>query len=543
MLRIYRFIILLTIISNTGIAQKMEQLGSSINTEYNEVNPIIAPDNKTLYFSRISHPSNNFGAKGSEDVWYSELRDDGIWTIARRMPNSVNKDQYNELFSVTPDGNTILISGAYTNGRRDNEAGLSMCRRTKTGWSDPVKIVIPKFDEMCKGQYLTATLSNDAKTLIMAFSEKKNGKEDDLYVSTLGKDGKWTKPEPLTGINSGSSETTPFLASDSRTLYFASDRKDGLGGLDIWKTTRIGKAWDKWTKPINLGNKINTDANDMYFSMAASGEFAYMMTKKNSAGKGDIVRFRLKEDKKEDATVGAIQTASTTPTDNSNKDDKSKTQSELDIIKPKPVVLVSGKLVDAQGRPVDARIIFQTLPDGEEVGVANSNPATGEYKITLPRGAKYSIRAEADGKIAMSKNIDLTQGTDEYKEITGQDITIVPIGAGVSVTLNNLFFAFGKAAIAEDSYPELDRMVEVMNQYPTMVVEIHGHTDNIGSNDANLKLSQDRADAVRNYLISKKIGMARLSSKGFGETKPLASNDTEEGRDKNRRVEFVIIKK
>jgi OmpA-OmpF porin, OOP family len=531
--------ILLLLLSSSLSAQKLEQLGSSVNTEYNEHTPIISPDNKTLYFSRVSHPSNAFGAKGSQDIWYSELRDDGIWTIARRMPNTVNKDQYNGLFSVTPDGNKILVSGVYTNGRRESEeVGLSMCTRTKTGWTEPNKVDIPKLSEMCKGQFLTASLANDGKTLILAFSEKKGGKEDDLYITFLSKDGKWSKPEPLTTINTSSTETTPFIASDGNTLYFASDRKDGLGGMDIWRSKRSGRGWDKWDKPVNLGKTYNTDANEYSFTMSASGEYAYMTTKKNSVGKGDIVRFNLKKEKViEDGPSSVGGNPDNQITENADKDKK-----DEGIVSVEPVTMVKGKIVDKNGKPVEAKIITQTLPDGEEFAIATSNPLTGEYQLILPRGTKYLIRAEGKDIISSSKNIDLTSQT-EYREITGQDFTTVSITSGTGIQLSNLFFKFGKSEIEEESYPELDRMIEVMNEYPTMVVEIQGHTDNIGTIEANQKLSQDRADAVRKYLNSKKIGLARVSSKGFGETKPIASNDTGEGREKNRRVEFVIVKK
>jgi OmpA-OmpF porin, OOP family len=534
--------ILLLLLSSSLFSQKLEQLGSSINTEYNELNPVVSPDSKTLYFVRVSHPSNNFGAKGSQDIWYSELRDDGIWTIARRMPNTVNKDQYNDLFSITPDGNTILVSGAYVNGRRDpDEVGLSMCKRTKTGWSEPVKLDIPKLSEMCKGQFLTASLANDGKTLIMAFSEKKNSKEDDLYISILSKDGKWSKPEPLTAINTSNTETTPFIASDNKTLYFSSDRKDGLGGTDIWRAKRSGRGWDKWDKPVNLGNVYNSDANEYSFTMSASGEYAYMTTKKNSVGKGDIVRFNLKKEEKVEVTPSGTQTNSATDPVTAETDKNKKDKKDEGGIPPiEPVTMIKGKIIDRNGRPVEAKIITQTLPDGEEFAVATSNPVTGEYQLILPRGVKYLIRVEGKDLISSSQNIDLTSQT-EYKEVTGQDFTAINIANGIDIPLNNLFFKFGKSFIEEESYPELDRMIEYMNEYPSMVVEIKGHTDNIGTIEANQKLSQDRADAVKNYLVSKKIGIARVSSKGYGETKPIASNDTEEGRGKNRRVEFAII--
>jgi OOP family OmpA-OmpF porin len=539
----YSILLLAVLSSFLTKAQTLEQLGSAINTEFNELNPIIAPDDKTLYFVRVSHPSNSFGTKGSQDVWYSEKRDDGNWTIARRMPNTINKDQYNDLFSITPDGNKILVSGVYHNGRRDNMAGISMCKRTKTGWSEPEQIVIPKFDEICKGQYLTACLSNDGKTLILAFSEKKNSKEDNLFVCFLGRDGKWSKPESLgSDINTGSTETTPFLASDNYTLYFASDRKDGgLGGTDIWVAKRKDRSWTKWSKPVNMGEKVNTDANEYSFSVAASGEYAYVSTKKNSVGKGDIVRFKLREDKKEAPVVAGLQTS-----------DKSEEQKSLDnggtpidpnSLAPTPVVIVSGRVVDSKtGKPIqDAKILYKVLPDGDE-GEAYTNPATGEYKIVLPYGAKYSYRAEVKGSIGIEKFMDLSE-IGVHKIIKDDVIKIAPIEVGVELPLNNIFFEYAKATLRPDSYPELDRIVDTMKENPNLAIEVQGHTDNVGSNESNLKLSQDRAEAVRKYLLSKKIQTARVTSVGYGETKPIATNDTEEGKALNRRVQLAIVRK
>lgn len=523
-------------------AQTLEQLGTAINSEYNELSPVIAPDDKTLYFVRVSHPSNTFGTKGSNDVWYSEKRDDGNWTVARRMPSSINKDQYNSLFSITPDGNKVLISGVYHNGRRDNAVGISMCKRTKTGWSEPEEVIIPKLNDICKGQYLTACLSNDGKTLVLAFSEKKNSQEDNLYVSFLSRAGKWSKPESLgADINTGSIETTPFLASDNYTLYFATDRKGGLGGTDIWVSKRLDRSWKRWSKPVNMGDKINSDANEYSFSVGASGEYAYVSTKKNSLGKGDIVRFKLREEKKESrVTASALQTSRSEEQKNL---DNGGTPVDARSLAPTPVVIISGRVVDNKtGKPVpDAKIVYQTLPDGED-GEAYTNPVTGEYKIVLPYGAKYSYRAEAKDFISIEKGIDLTQ-IREYKELKNEVLRIAAIEVGIDIPLNNIFFEYAKANLRPDSYPELDRMVETLQRNPNLVIEIQGHTDNVGSNESNMKLSQDRAEAVRKYLLSKKINAERVSSIGYGETRPIATNETEEGKAQNRRVQMAIVRK
>jgi outer membrane protein OmpA-like peptidoglycan-associated protein len=160
----------------------------------------------------------------------------------------------------------------------------------------------------------------------------------------------------------------------------------------------------------------------------------------------------------------------------------------------------------------------------------------------LPYGKKYSYHAIAKDFIAIGKNIDLTE-IKEFKEIDGDDLKLVAIKEGEKVPLNNIFFEYAKATLRSESFPELDRIAETLKSNVSLTIEIQGHTDNVGSNESNLKLSQDRAESVRSYLLSKKLPANRVTSLGFGETRPIASNDTEEGKSQNRRVEFVIVKK
>ncbi|GAA4449191.1 OmpA family protein [Nibrella saemangeumensis] len=512
------FTVISSSIAQQNTPAKAENLGGQVNTEYNEINPVISPDGRTLYFARISHPQNTHGAKGSQDIWYSEIQPNGQWGTARRMGFPLNKDEYNSAYSITPDGNTMLIKGAYNNGNYETR-GFSISKRTANGWSVPQKLVIPGYEKMSQGQFDCGFMSADGKVLIMAFSEKKNSKEDDVYVSFRQKDGSWSKPMNLgPEVNSKFTETTPFLASDGATLYFSSDREGGLGSNDIYVTKRVDKTWKRWSKPVNLGPAINTEGYDAYYSVAASGEYAYMTTFKNTMGKGDVVRVKLMDMNQPD------------------------TQAPKETL-PDPVVLISGKVIDQKtGKPVEARIVYETLPDGAEAGEAISNPLTGEYKIVLPYGKKYSMRAIAKDFIAEGDNIDLTE-TKGYQEIKGKELKLVPIEVGRSVRLNNIFFDVNKAELRPESFPELDRVVVTLNENPKMTIELGGHTDNTGSDESNLKLSQDRADSVREYIIGKGIEPDRVGSKGYGESKPVATNDSDEGRQQNRRVEFIIVKK
>jgi outer membrane protein OmpA-like peptidoglycan-associated protein len=210
--------------------------------------------------------------------------------------------------------------------------------------------------------------------------------------------------------------------------------------------------------------------------------------------------------------------------------------------RPKPVILVSGRVLDAKTKqPVVAQIHYELLPEGKDIGVARSGPTTGEYKITLPSGGRYAFRAEAPGYIAVNDNLDITT-LKEYRELT-RDLYLVPIEVGQTVRLNNIFFDFAKTILRDESFPELNRMADLLKSNPTMEIEIAGHTDNVGTDESNLALSRNRAIAVSDYLASKGINRSRMKVQGYGMSKPLATNDTEEGRQQNRRVEVKILKR
>ncbi len=512
---------------------KPENLGKAVNSEYNEIAPVISPDGQTLYFSRISHPQNSFGDKGSQDIWFAEAVNGGQWGLARRLPAPLNKEEYNSLYSITPDGNTILIKGAYKNGRYETR-GFSTSQRLARGWSAPEKLDIPGYEKMSKGQFDCGVLSNDGKVLVLSFSEKKNSKEDDIYVCFKQKNGSWTKPQNLgPEINTEDfTETTPFLAADGYTIYFSSNRPGGQGSNDIYYSKRIDKSWKRWSKPVNLGPAVNTDGYDAYYTVSALGDFAYLTSFKETIGKGDVVRIPL----------GGSGSG-----EGDGKDTTNLTQPVAPA--PDPVVMISGKVTDSKtGKPVEAKIIYEDMADGEEVGTATTNPLTGEYKIVLPYGKKYSMRAVAPNFIAEGENVDLTDSVTAvqgkgFREIANKSLKLVPIEAGQVVRLNNISFQFAKATLTPESFPELDRIALTMTENTKLTIELGGHTDNVGGDAANLKLSQERADTVREYLIGKGIEPDRIASKGYGEARPVATNDTPDGQAANRRVEFTILTK
>lgn len=480
----------------------------SLNTAYSEVTPRISPDGKTLYFIRADHPLNTNGSLNSQDIWVADVSNGIENATARHLEAPFNKSVYNSVAGVSPDENTLMIKGFYKNGERTGR-GYSFMYRTENGWSEPEGIEIDGYSTMPKGDFVGQYWSQDGKHLLLSFSENADDNSQDLYVSHLKEDGTWARPINLGNTINGTKtdDHSPFLASDGKTLYYSSNREGGIGNNDIWFSKRLDDTWTNWSEPENAGSDINTELWDAYYSIDASGKYAYMSSSKNSIGKEDIVKIKLKDE-----------------------------------VQPDPVTLITGRVLDSKtNKPIAATIAYNNLNDGKNYGVARTNPKTGAYKIVLPYGINYDFNANAKDYIGVSENLDLTD-VGEYKEIE-RDLFLVPIEVGSTVRLNNIFFETGSATLKPESFSELNRVVEFMENNPSVKIELGGHTDNVGNDDFNMKLSQDRVNSVLSYLKSKNVDESRIVAKGYGESKPIADNDTEEGKQKNRRVQFIILER
>jgi OmpA-OmpF porin, OOP family len=487
-----------------------ENLGAAVNSQYAELSPTISPDGKKLFFLRTGHPDNTlYPQPGTQDIWMTKLDSTGKWTPARHLKAPFNDELYNAIEGFSADGNTRYIKGYYERGQYAG-MGFSYFELTKDGWAGPTGIKVKGYESSISDadHSISSYIHTDNKTLLMSFVPKGRKKTDhDLYVSFRKENGNFSEPVLLPVVSSPYDEIGPFLASDGVTLYFASTRPGGYGSHDIWMSRRLDDTWQSWSEPVNLGPEINTKSWDAYYSVAAAGDVAYMVSSDGGFGNSDIVKITLKEE-----------------------------------VRPNPVALISGKVLDQKtGKPVEATITYYTLGDNVEAGTARSSPGTGDYSIVLPYGKTYGFRAQANGYYAVSENLDLT-GLKAYQEITC-NLYLVPIEIGQVVRLNNIFFESGRATLKTESYEELDRVVKLLTENPSMEIDLAGHTDNVGTDEANLALSVDRSKAVYDYLVGKGIAAARLTTNGFGETKPVVTNDTEEGRAQNRRVEFTIRKK
>lgn len=518
----------------------VEVLGDNINSASAELRPTVSYDGKKMYFivEGITIDESN-SKKFGQTVWYSELDTKNKWGKAVKCTTPINGQLDNAVFWVSPDGNTVLIRGAFQNGKMSGK-GFSLCTKTGGVWGEPKKMNIAGYAGMSIDIYSGASMSNDGTVLFLYFSEEKNNDNNDIYISKKIDENNWSVPIKVTSLsNDDDDEISPFLASDNVTLYFSSNRRGGFGGHDIWMTKRLDNSWLKWSNPVNLGDSVNSEKWEAYFSTDAAGEFGYFSTNKNSIGETDIAKVKL------------------------NKWQQAKS-----------FVQLKGKMADAKSnKAVDAKISYDVISEAgiKTVTVSATN---GNYKITLPYGKKYVITSKADNYFEVKDTIDLLV-SDLNKEVN-RDFYLIPeivindyndtlkldqdgniverkrinldenltdLKPGEILVTNNILFDFAKSLLRNEAYTELDKIVRMMRANPSMKIELSAHTDEIGNVKRNQDLSDDRAFAAKQYLLSKNIETDRIIAKGFGKSKPIASNKTEEGRQKNRRVEFKILDK
>jgi len=479
-----------------------ENLGPQVNSAWDDLSPIISADGRTILFGIENSPENTGGKEDGEDIWITTSVDGKTWTKKTNMGSPVNDASVNNLAAISADNNMLLFCKA---------EGFQVRKRTQDGWSEPEFLNVKFINE---STHMEGNLSADGKAIVFTSKLKQDlfykaaGDERDIYVITQDNNGLWSDPINLgKQINTDGDEISPFLAADGRTLYFGTNAKPGYGGYDIFMSKRIGSGWTNWAEPVNLGPEINGAGFDAYYTIPASADYAYMVSNINSYGKADIVRLKLP-----------------------------------DMIKPEPVVMLLGRTLNAKTKnPVSAEILFEDLVAHKEVGEAISDPKSGSYRITLPNGKNYGIRAVAKGFLSVNENLELMSIT-QYAEIQ-KDLFLVPIEVGETMQLNNVFFEQGKPILKSQSFPELDRLVQIMEENPSIKIELGGHTDNVGNKEALMKLSQDRVLAVKTYLEKNGIKKDRVDGKGYGSTQPIAPNTTEADRQRNRRVEFKITKK
>jgi OOP family OmpA-OmpF porin len=559
---------------------ELVKMSDKVNTLYHEVSPVISTDGQRLYYFVHNHPQNTFGKDNSQDIWFTTLDEKGEWTEGKHLGPPFNQNRYNQVFNVLPDG-SLLIRG----GRTKNSKGFTLVSPS----GGMTELNIQGFPDMDKGLFNGATISSDAKHLILYFSEKPNDKFSDLYLSNQLPNGQWSKPVKLK-ISGPADEYSPFLSPDQKTLYFSSDRysKDKVGGTDIYKSTRLDDTWLNWSEPENLGRSINTPAGDAYFSIDTHGNiFTARSGARVDGGNFDLfilkprnfkilitgttfnektkqpitasVELKIKEQKPlifKTTMNGIFETripeidgfsvSAHAPGFNSfsqqykvpllTKD----TTIHLDIyLAPlaKPLILAGDFLNKKTNQKVNA-VTLQIVPKSDRAAQVLLT-GDGNYEQTIGKKDWYLLTASAEGYLTTNDSVQVT--SDEVSPIV-KNIFLQPLEVGLTVRLKNIYFDFDKTTLKPESFVELNKVVDFLKQNANVSIEIAGHTDSKGSDTYNLNLSQGRSQSVVDYLISQGIDANRLQAKGYGESKPIDSNDTEEGRANNRRVEFTVLK-
>lgn len=581
----------------------LKNLGDSINSRYAEYSPVISADESIMLFT--SRRPENVGGKTEdngkffEDIYISYRTEDEMsWSKAKNVGAPINTDGHEATIGTSVDGQVVFIY------RDDIDSGsIYITSMQGETWTIPEKV---GGDVNSKHWESHATLSADGNTLYFVSSRTGGFGGRDIYRCKKLPTGQWSKAMNLgPNINTPYEEDSPFLQPGSNTLYFSSQGHKNMGGFDIFSSQFVDTGiFGGWTVPQNIGYPVNTTGDDIFFVPTIDNKRAYYSSfAEGSMGDKDIYMLTLPEKEESKLTVlrgGVVDDFGKIPpgvvitvTDANNGDivgnyspnpktgkylfilphgktytidyeaegyhtvtNKYKVEPGKEYLSTEMVFIlkdvklekktlgtvgISGTVTDIQKKAVKGtRIHVVDNATGKSVGEYHSDNA-GKFSFVLERGKNFNISFEAEGYLFQSENVDMPKEMI-YSSIE-KNITLQPIAEGSKTVLKNIFFDFNKAKIRKESFVELDKIYKLLKEKPEMKVEISGHTDNKGNDKLNIKLSNDRAKAVMDYLVKKGINKARLTAKGYGKDQPIASNDTDEGRQLNRRVEMKVLSK
>jgi len=477
-------------------------IGSSINTTDDEYWPSITADGQTLMFTRQSRNNffNSFGGGTSQEDFYLSYLEDTGWGTSVNAGEPLNTKQNEGAQTLSSSGNYMYFTAC------DRPGGLGSCDLYFSAfndgrWSHPYNLGPPVNAPSWES---TPSISADGNMLFFSSSRTGGFGGKDLWYSVMKDKGEWSSPVNLGDkINTDGDEMSPFIHFDGKSLYFASDGRPGMGGLDIYLTRM--KEDSTWTEPQNLGFPVNTSTDDMGLVIEAGGQKAFFSSKRDNANGKDIFFFNLDES-----------------------------------FRPNPVSYLKGKVSDREtGKLLKADYELINLTTNK-VTIKSRTDERGNFLVCLPSGNNYGINVSKAGYLFYSENF-MFEGVHTVMEPLIKRINLSPVKVGEKMLLANVFYEIDRWELKKESMSELDNLTDLLLYNKDFIVEIGGYTDSTGTDEHNLVLSEKRALSVVDYLISKGISAERLKYKGYGNNFPIGDNVTPEGRRMNRRTEVKII--
>ncbi len=487
-------------------------MGREINSEFDDYAPVLNENEDEIVFTSRRRDGNmnddvSDDNKPYEDIFFSKKTGDK-WSRAKNIGNKVNTLFNESNLALSPDGKTLFIY------RDENAGDVYFSTQENETWTVPQPL---PGDVNSTYRETSVSISKDGNKLYFASDRPGGFGGSDIYESTKSRTGEWTKVKNMgPTINTPLDEDSPYVDYNGTTLYFSSEGKKGMGGFDIYKVTLIDEKKNEWSEPENLGYPINTPDNDIF----------YVGSKETDRGYYSSVR---------DDGMGYsdIYVVTTEPEKYASEEPPPQKKDLLSLI-------YEVTVVDADNQePLGATVILKEA--NSTVNSRTLEPGIFAFNIKDPEAKTYNLTVEMDGYIFQNLSVDIEGATEDAKTVS-QKIEMQKLIVGATSVLRNIYFDYGTAKFKEESYNELNKLENMMKKNSRLVVEISGHTDNVSSASFNKKLSQKRADAVKDFLLSKGVEAPRVTAVGYGEEKPLASNDDEkDGRELNRRVEFKVL--
>ena len=514
----------------------LEKLNAEINSAlYDEIAPIVSYDGQTIYFTRVGHPDfdktlvvegknlflslssfqyDNYLAKiyssisgrqirnatrsaYNQDVWIANFEENEFKSLTHPGP-PLNNALPNSICAITPEEGSFLLLNQFLKGGGMDQ-GFSIIKKQGDNWLFPEPVQIENY--YTTGNNVNITMSPDGEVLIMSLKRAEGYGRNDLYVSFKNAVGGWTEPMNLgTNLNSTFSEDTPTISEDKKTIYFSSNRTNAMGGRDIFRSKRNSDSWTDWTVPRRFIAPINSNKDDSqpYFN----DRTGYLYFTSNREGSSDIYRVQVAGPKKEE-------------------------------------VFVQGKIINADTKePMSAKLLYGPTDLGHYLRFIKSKD--GDFEFRIPKGKTFKVTAELTDFIATKKVVTTTKG--KYYPTQKVLIEMTPIKENTEIKIDPIYFKQTESVILATSYSALDYLTNLLKENPKIHIRIDGHTEKTGDPKDLMDLSEARAFAVKRYLMDKGINSTRLSTKGFGGTRPAKRTLDKLEQQKNRRVEILITK-